>query len=84
MVECLMKTDVPQATLDTIQHERMIGHGNKRSYYEFNIVINVQGMPERLQFFTTSHDVLKQWVIGINALIQNKNNLMRLSTMIKN
>lgn len=61
----------------------MTGTG-KRSHYEFNIVISVQGLPERLQFYTQSHEVLKQWVVGINSLITNKNSLMRLSAMIKN
>ncbi len=37
---------------------------------------------ERLHLLALSYDELKLWIVGINALISNKSNLMRLSTQI--
>lgn len=37
---------------------------------------------ERLHLIAMSYEELKLWIVGINALISNKSNLMRLSTQI--
>lgn len=41
------------------------------------------GFAERMQMLTKSYEDLRLWIIGLNALIGNKKDLMRLSTMIK-
>ena len=58
-----------------------IGSTSRR--FEFHLILNINGIAERMQMMTKSYEELRLWVIGLNALIANKNNLMRLSTMIK-
>jgi hypothetical protein len=64
------------------QHSSSVSSTSRR--YEFHLILNnPNGMAERMQLMTKSYDDLRMWIIGLNALIANKNNLMRLSTMIK-
>ena len=81
MVESIVKTELPQSTLDMIKAEKQ-GYGSQRRY-EFHLILNQNGMLERMQLMTSSYEELRLWIIGLNALLGNKNNLMRLSSLIK-
>ena len=94
MIENIVKPELPQSTLDLIKSEKSHTNGDVGSLhsstsstsrrYEFHLILNnLNGMVERMQLMTKSYDDLRLWIIGLNALIANKNNLMRLSTMIK-
>ena len=39
---------------------------------------------ERMQVIASNYEELRLWIIGLNALIGNKNGLMRLSSLITN
>lgn len=90
MVENFIKTELPQSTLDLIKSDKQQGLSdsqnsftNKR--YEFQIILkNTQsGYSEKMHIVTKSYEDLRLWIIGLNALIGNKKDLMRLSSMIK-
>lgn len=93
MIENIVKPELPQSTLEFIKQEKSHASGDSSLYsstsstsrrYEFHLILNnVNGMLERMQMMTKSYEDLRLWIIGLNALIANKNNLMRLSTMIK-
>ena len=78
MVENILRTELPQRTLDIIKQDR-----KSQRLFEFHIAVNHNGVTERQHLFTESYDDLRAWIVGINALIASKNSLMKLSSMIK-
>jgi|LauGreDrversion4_2_1035121.scaffolds.fasta_scaffold238965_1 hypothetical protein len=87
MVENLVKTELPERTLEMIKEDKTNGFipENSNRQYEFHIIMNnSKGIAERVQLMTSRYEELRLWIIGLNSLIGNKNNLMRLSSLIKN
>eukprot|EP00347_Sterkiella_histriomuscorum_P009867 403339570 len=91
MIENIIKPEMPQSTLDQIRQEKnsspsqssnssFTNQSGKR--YEFNLIVNIGGQLERLQILAMSYEELRQWIVGINALLQNRRELMRLSSNI--
>jgi len=68
---------------NTSFHHSQSSSGGSSRRYEFHLILNQRGIAERMQLMTKSYDELRLWIVGMNSLISNKNQLMRLSTMIK-
>lgn len=82
MVEHILKPELPNSTLELIKHEKngfSMG-GTKR--YEFNLLLNVHNTVEKVSLIALNYEELKRWIVGINALTSNKNNLIRLASLI--
>jgi hypothetical protein len=86
MIENIIKPELPQSTLEMIKQDKnSSNNANTTSRkYEFNLILNAGGYAERMQLLSTNYEELRQWIIGLNALIGNKTNLMRLSSLITN
>lgn len=46
--------------------------------------MNVGGVAQRMQLLAINYEELRLWIIGLNALIGNRNHLMRLASIISN
>ncbi|CDW75874.1 UNKNOWN [Stylonychia lemnae] len=88
MIENILKPELPQSTLDQIRQEKNQSPGkqgvimNQGKRYEYNLIVNIGGNLERMQILAMSYEELRLWIVGINALIQYKSSLMRLSSQI--
>ena len=82
MIEHIIKPELPNSTLELIKQEKNGGSmgGNKR--YEFNLLLNVNHTIDKVCLIALSYEELKKWIVGINALTSNKNNLIRLASLI--
>lgn len=82
MLENIVKPELPQSTLEIIRQEKNSGTPSNGKRYEFNLIVNITGFQEKIALIAINYEELKQWIVGVNALIANKNNLTRLSTLI--
>mmetsp|Transcript_23463 Transcript_23463/g.23122 ORF Transcript_23463/g.23122 Transcript_23463/m.23122 type:complete len:95 (+) Transcript_23463:1418-1702(+) len=84
-VDNIIKTDIPQQTLDLINKEKQ-GAAIHNKSYEFHIITKSRSNPqaqERIYLVAMNYEELKRWIVGINQLSGNKNNLTRLASLIQ-
>jgi len=73
-VEQIVKTTLPDATLELLQKQ------DKTSQrYKFSLIMEDHSM----NMMALNYSDLKQWIVGINMLVQHKAQLTRLSSLVK-
>jgi len=72
-IERIIKPELPMSTLDLIRR----GDGEA---FDWSLILE-EG--SKLKLCAMQSETLKKWIVGVNALLQNRLELTRLSTLIQ-